>query len=206
MSAQASPYNLSASTTLTASGTGAVVGNSAAAINGPSGGIVNLGSQPVTLNYDGADPALYISQGTLSLDGNPFTINTTSPLTAGTYLIAQQASGVVASSATCTATGTAIGPGNVGYIQVSGGNVNLVVTVLLPANITNVTTLGNKTLELSLAGTPGQNYSVQGTTNLDAPISWLSLGTNLSDSNGLFQFNDTNSTNFKARFYRSTTP
>jgi hypothetical protein len=209
VSTQASPYNLSTNTTLIATATNFLSGASGGTIKGPAGGIVNLGSQPITLNMEGSgvEPAIYISQGTLSLNGNPFTVNTPSPLTNGTYSIVHQTTGSVASSGTCTVTGTAIGPGNVGYIQVSGENVNLVVTNLQPANITNVTTLGNGTMQLSLAGTPGQNYSVQATTNLDAPISWLTLGTNLSDSNGLFQFTDTNSTtNFKARFYRSTTP
>ena len=65
-------YTLGSGATLTASGTA-----SAATINGPSGGTVDLGAQPIVLAYDGADPALTISQGTLSLNGNAFTINTT---------------------------------------------------------------------------------------------------------------------------------
>ena len=61
-------YILSADTTLSASGTA-----TPATING--GTSVSLGSQPITLNYDGSHPALTISQGTLLLNGNAFTVN-----------------------------------------------------------------------------------------------------------------------------------
>ena len=70
-------YTLSSSASLTASGT-----VSAATIKGGSSGTVDLGSQAINLTYDGSHPALYISQGTLSLNGNAFTINSSSPLAA----------------------------------------------------------------------------------------------------------------------------
>src|ERR1039458_6058208 len=69
-------YSFGGSATLVANGTNTVVGVSAAAIIGGASGTVSLGSQPVTLTYDGSHPALYISQGTLSLNGNAFIVNT----------------------------------------------------------------------------------------------------------------------------------
>lgn len=120
-----SSYAVSSSTSLSASGTGTTVGTSAAAIKG--GTTVSLGSQAITLSYDGSHPALYISQGTLSLNGNTFTVNKASALAAGTYVIIQQASGTVSHSGTYTVSGTAIGSGKTASIQFSGANVNLVI-------------------------------------------------------------------------------
>jgi autotransporter-associated beta strand protein len=125
-------YTLGSSATLTARGTGTVVGTSAAAIKGGTTGTVSLGSRPMTLTYDGSHPALYISQGTLALNGNAFTVNSAAPLAIGTYVIVQQASGNVTSSGTFTVSGTAVGPGTVASIQVSGGNVNLVIATTPP--------------------------------------------------------------------------
>ncbi|HTL73532.1 MAG TPA: autotransporter-associated beta strand repeat-containing protein [bacterium] len=123
-----STFNLSGSTSLSASGAGIAVGSTAATIKGASGGTVNLGSRPITLTYDGSHPALYISQGTLSLTGNAFTVNTQSPLPVGTYAVIQQAGGNVVSSGTFTVTGTAIAFGTSAAINVNGGNVTLVVS------------------------------------------------------------------------------
>ena len=121
-----STFNLSSATALSASGTGTTVGTSAAAIKGASGGTVNLGLRPVTLAYDGSHPALYLSQGSLSLNGNAFTVNGAG-LSAGTYAIIQQASGTVAGGGSYSVSGTAIGSGKTGSILVSGATVNLVI-------------------------------------------------------------------------------
>ena len=122
-------YTLGSSATLTASGTGTVGGTSAAAIKGGATGRISLGSRPITLTYDGSHPALYISQGTLVLNGNAFTVNSALPLPVGTYPIVQQASGNITNSGTLTVSGTAIDSNAVASIQVSGGNVNLVILV-----------------------------------------------------------------------------
>ena len=119
-------YDLGSRTALSASGTGTAVGTSAATIVG--GTTVSLGAQPITLTYDGSHPALSISQGTLSLNCNTFIVNSASPLAPGSYTIIQQASGTISSAGTYNVYGTAIGSGNLGSIQVSGANVNLVVT------------------------------------------------------------------------------
>ena len=125
-------YTLGSGVTLTASGTGTAVGTSAATIKGGVTGRISLGARPITLTYDGAHPALYLSQGTLALNGNAFTVNTATPLAAGTYAIVQQASGNISSNGTLTISGTAIGPGTLASIQVSGGNVNLLIVIRPP--------------------------------------------------------------------------
>ncbi|MEI6564038.1 MAG: autotransporter-associated beta strand repeat-containing protein [bacterium] len=179
-------YTLGGSASLTANGTGTIVGTSAAAIKGGSSGTISLGSRPVTLTFDGSHPALYISQGTLSLNGNAFTVNSASPLTVGSYTIIQQASGTVTSNGTFTVSGTAIGPGTIGSILISGGAVNLVIAVIPPyLTITSVNGGANPT-----AGT-GFNVSLQvrfgiGTpTNVSAntPVT-LSLATGTGNLGG----------------------
>jgi hyaluronate lyase len=112
-------YTLSSSTTLTASGSVA-----ATVIKGNAGGTVNLGSRPITLNFDGANPALVITQGTLSLSGQTITVNTPQPIGNGTYNIIQQTTGNVTHSGTYTLAGTA----GTGTITSSGGNVQMNIT------------------------------------------------------------------------------
>ncbi|MEI7534539.1 MAG: autotransporter-associated beta strand repeat-containing protein [Verrucomicrobiae bacterium] len=121
-----STYTLNGGSALSASGIGTTVGVNAAAITG--GTTVDLGTQPITLNYDGSNPALYISQGALSLSGNLFTVNTAAPLAAGTYTLIQQASGDIVTAGNSTVTGTAIGPAQTGNISVTGGRVLLTIS------------------------------------------------------------------------------
>ena len=58
---------------------------------------------------------------------------------------------------------------------------------------------------LSLTGWVGQSYILQTATNLTPPIQWQSILTNASDTNGVWQFTDTN-LNSAQKFYRVTTP
>jgi fibronectin-binding autotransporter adhesin len=163
-------YSLSGSTTLTASGTGTTVGTSAAAIKGASGGTVSLGSRPIVLTYDGSHPALYISQGTLSLNGNAFTVNSAAALAAGTYIIIQQASGNITSTGTYSVTGTAIGSGKTASISVTGGNVNLVIQNTTSLSLTslggNPSTYGTAlTFQAAVSPDPGNGSTVTFLTN-----------------------------------------
>src|SRR5581483_5431448 len=111
------PFTLSASTTLNASGTGTTVGTTAAAIAGSS---TSLGSRPINLTFapaspggDATHPPLYISAGSLSLGGNAFTVyhnlagTPGTSLGAGTYTLIQTASGTLADGGgeTVTVTG-----------------------------------------------------------------------------------------------------
>jgi fibronectin-binding autotransporter adhesin len=121
-------YALGGGTSLAASGMGTTVSNNAAAINGANGGTVSLGSNAITLTFDGMDPALYIAQGTLLLSNNLFTVNAAAPLAAGVYTLVQQAGGNISAAGTLAITGTAIGaPGTESVISVSGGQVILTI-------------------------------------------------------------------------------
>lgn len=179
-------YNLSSGTTLTASGT-----SSPATING--GTTVSLGSQPIILNYDGSDPALVVSQGTLSLNGNAFTVNG-SPLGAGNYTLIQQASGNINGAGTFSVSGTAIGAGFIGSISVSNGMVNLNISPATPtpafSNLSSNKSIIYGATGISLSGTvsaPGPIYPAMGET-VTATINSNSQNTAIIDSNGDFSF------------------
>jgi autotransporter-associated beta strand protein len=149
-----------------ASGTGTTVGSTAATIKADAAGTIDLatGAKNISLTYaptsfagDASHPALYISQGTLSIGGNTITVNNVSgtPLGAGTYLLIQQASGNVASSDNLAAnvTGSGVATGNVGTIQVSGGQVSLVVAVYVQKHL------------VWQGGNPNKNWDVNTTPN-----------------------------------------
>lgn len=128
----ATTYMLGASAGLSASGTA-----SAATIKGNT--IVNLGSRPVTLTYDGSHPALTVSQGALTIGGNQFTVNGAA-LTSGTYSIATVTGGSITDGGNYPdVVGTAIDSTHYGRISVSGGNINL--TVALKPTVTGKTYL-----------------------------------------------------------------
>jgi autotransporter-associated beta strand protein len=195
------PYIWNGGTALSASG-----GATAATIKGASGGIVNLGSQPITLTYDGSHVALSVSQGTLWLNGNPFTVNSASALAAGTYTIVQQASGSIVSSGTYPAvTGTAIDASHSGAIFVTGNGVNLVVSnsaASPPATNLAIVAAGPASFRLSGQGGANQAYGIYASTNVAAPMTnWWLIGATNADAGGVIQFLDTQATNAQ-RFYR----
>jgi autotransporter-associated beta strand protein len=125
VSAVPSPFSLSTSTTLNASGAG-----NPATIVGPSGGVVNLGAQPIKLTFDSADIPLTISQGELTLNGNQITINSTFQLGAGTYTMISVTGGTIngAPSTNVIVTGAGLAGGCLATLQVNAGAVQLVVT------------------------------------------------------------------------------
>jgi fibronectin-binding autotransporter adhesin len=195
-----STYNLSASTSLSAAGTGAGPGTTAAVIIGAASGTVNLGSQPISLTFtptaftgDTAHPALYVSQGTLQLNNNAITVNNAGaqPLGAGTYTLVQQASGSVSGtpSAAVTITGSGLAAGATGSISVSGGVVSLVVTGSTPPSptINSVVRSGGN---LILSGTNGPDngtYVVLSSTNVALPVNlWTPVSTNTFSPTGAF--------------------
>jgi fibronectin-binding autotransporter adhesin len=192
-------YTLGGSTTLSTGGTAAP-----ATING--GTTVSLGSQPIILTYDGAHPALTISQGTLSLNGNAITVN--GPvLGVGTYTLIQQASGSITTSGIFPLTGTALGATNTtAFVSVSGGNVLLTVANIVPVTITGISLTGGGAVQLNFSGTPDYEYLVEAATNLVPPITWTVLSNDTADTSGNFSFIDTSATNYNARFYRTALP
>ncbi len=187
----ASTFTLNSNATVSASGTGTTVGTSAAAINGQLSGFINLSTNPIVLNFNGTQPALYIPQGTLELNGNPFTVNSASPLTNNTYTIVQQASGNITTAGVYPAvTGTAIGAGQTGSISVSGGTVSLTVSsggAPPPAKLISLVNAAGGLTMIWQGGT-NQNCVLLSSTNAALPISqWTPVvgGTNAVGANGL---------------------
>jgi hypothetical protein len=60
-------------------------------------------------------------------------------------------------------------------------------------------------LSLNLTGLPGQAYVLQSATNLGAMAQWQSVLTNTADTNGVWQFTETNF-NSAQKYYRIITP
>ena len=131
------------------SGTGTTVGSTAGTLLADPAAIidlatgtkaVNLTITPTSFSGDATHPALYVSQGTLSMGGNAFSINNASgtALGAGTYLLIQQASGSITDGggySVVGVTGSGVSAGNVASVVVSGGNVNLVVAPYVAKNL-----------------------------------------------------------------------
>ena len=155
------------------------------------GSTVSFGSQPITLGYDGSHPALTISQGALSLNGNSFTINGL-VLAPGTYTIIQQTSGNVAASGVFAVTGTAIGMGTTAAIVINGGNVNLAIKA--NAAFANLTPSGSVTYgsgSVILGGkvsAPGPIYPANGET-VSVTVNGNTQTTTINDATGDFSIN-----------------
>ena len=157
-------YALGSGASLTASGT-----TSAATIKGGSSGTVSLGSQGVTLNFDGSDTPLTVSQGTLSLSGNIFTVVTASTLAPGIYTLVStpnNISGTVNPVPSYTG-GSGVVGGATGVVSVNGHSVILTVSgsitatqsangMISPSGTTTVTYGANQTFTI----TPATGYSV----------------------------------------------
>jgi fibronectin-binding autotransporter adhesin len=149
---------------LSANGAGTAVGSTASTIRAAVGGTVSMatGLRDITLTYNPATftgdltrPALYISQGTLSISGNAFIVNNTSgtALGVGTYRLIEQASGNITSGGGYAAIvlGSGLATGTVGTIQVTGGNVNLLVTAYTPQNLTWLGGLNNNAWDAAIS-------------------------------------------------------
>ena len=176
-------YTLGSGASLSASGTGTAVGITAAAIKGGSSGTVSLGSRPLTLTYDGSHPALYISQGKLSLHGNAFTVNNVSgmALGCGAYTIIQQASGNISTGGNCSV--NVAGNGQVANstasISVAGGTVLLNITGCASPAQLNMCGTGSF---CSSAGS--QVFGVSGATESDVTYSLQKDGTTVESQTG----------------------
>jgi autotransporter-associated beta strand protein len=143
----AGTYTLSTAA-LSASGTGTSTAT-AATIKADAGGTIDLatGSKGISLTFtptaftgDTTHPSLYISQGTLSLAGNAFSINNASgaALGVGTYRLILQASGSITSGggySVTGVTGSGLTAGNVASIVVTGSEVDLVVSPYVAKNL-----------------------------------------------------------------------
>ncbi|HZM04767.1 MAG TPA: hypothetical protein VFC44_17320 [Candidatus Saccharimonadales bacterium] len=75
---------------------------------------------------------------------------------------------------------------------------------LPPLTLTIRSSSGNG-VQLQMTGAPNFSYTLQFATNLATPIQWQSILTNTADTNGVWQFTDTN-LSISPKFYRLTTP
>jgi autotransporter-associated beta strand protein len=129
------------------SGAGTTVGSTAATVLADPGATLtmtankalNLTYTPTSASGDLTHPALYIAQGTLSIGGNTFFLNNASgtPLGVGTYRLIQQASGSVTDGGgyAVIVSGSGLAGGTVANVVVSGGNIDLSVSLYVPKNL-----------------------------------------------------------------------
>ncbi|HEV2694633.1 MAG TPA: immunoglobulin domain-containing protein, partial [Verrucomicrobiae bacterium] len=87
----------------------------------------------------------------------------------------------------------------------SGGSVTssvAVLTIYNPPGIGSVDANFNGSFTLNLLGTPGYTYVLEALTNLSSPGGWLPVATNVLGTNGVWQFTDSQATNYLQQFYR----
>ena len=85
--------------------------------------------------------------------------------------------------------------------SVTSSVVTLTVNLISPA-IAAVAANPDGSFNLTLTGTPGQTYVLEVTADLSASANWLPVVTNTLDAGGVWQFSDTQATNYQQRFYR----
>jgi hypothetical protein len=72
--------------------------------------------------------------------------------------------------------------------------------VLIKYSPVTLQVLANGTVQLQAQGASGELFDVQTTSDLQ---NWQDLGQSTADTNGLFQFSDTNAPLHPARFYQT---
>ncbi len=157
------------------SGTGTVVGGSAATVIADAGGSLDLSGKAVNLVYtpssfsgDLTRPALYIPQGGLTLGGNTFFINNVSgtPLGVGTYRLIQSATAITSGGGyAALVNGSGMVGGAAAAIQISGGNVDLVISIYTPKNLVWSGSSANWDLASSVSWLDGASPSVFNTSD-----------------------------------------
>jgi hypothetical protein len=78
-----------------------------------------------------------------------------------------------------------------------------VVVPPVPSKISLAPSFGNGTVTASLAGTAGQTYVIEASTDL---LHWQALSTNIADAAGIVSLVDSNAVSFPSRFYRAYSP
>ena len=116
-----------------------------------------------------------------------------------------------AGATAATLTVTNVQPASAGAYTVVVTNFSGAVTsavaslaIKLPPTIAS-TVASNQTFQIHFSGTPLATYLVQAKTNLSDPV-WLTIGTNVTDGNGVCIFIDASATNVSKRFYRIVAP
>jgi autotransporter-associated beta strand protein len=189
-------YILGAGALLTASGTGAMVGSNAAVITGAARGTVSLGARPILLIWsgaaagtDGAHPALVISQGNLSLNGNTFTVVVAgTALSNGVYTLITTPSAIsgTVNPTPSFAGGHGLDGGRAGVVSINGNNVILTIDSATPPTLGAPQALGGNLILTGTGGTANAGYTWLTATNLSAPIKWITNSTGTLDGTGAF--------------------
>lgn len=84
----------------------------------------------------------------------------------------------------------------------STSSVATLTVVLPPTIITGIAANNDGSVTLNLNGAPGYTYVLEITTNLIPSPNWSPVATNTPVTSGVWQFTDTQVTNFTQRFYR----
>ena len=90
--------------------------------------------------------------------------------------------------------------------NLSGSLTSSVVTLTvtgLTMGFVGENTGANGSLNLSFAGLPNTTYLLETATTLSPPVDWVPIATNTTDVKGLWEFNDSQTTNYPVRFYRT---
>jgi hypothetical protein len=100
--------------------------------------------------------------------------------------------------------------GNYYVVATASGGSSTSIVAALTVNllsdttplITGIVAPGDGSVTLSLGGAPSCSYILETTTNLISSATWRPAATNTLGTNGVWQFTETQATNFPQRFYR----
>jgi uncharacterized repeat protein (TIGR01451 family) len=107
---------------------------------------------------------------------------------------------VVAPAVAGNITSTASVGANEVDLNLANNSVQTTTAIVQPAAAVLTGSIVNGQFRLSVTAQPGFAYAILASTNL---ASWVSLSTNTASPGGTIKFTDTNSPNFKRRFYRT---
>jgi hypothetical protein len=86
-----------------------------------------------------------------------------------------------------------------------GSVTSSVVTLALALNPLNALVVGGQEVQLQFQGVPGISYLLLSATDLNPPVDWRPVITNVASSNGIWAFTDTNVPSSNTRLYRMST-
>jgi autotransporter-associated beta strand protein len=191
-------------------GASQTLGNSSstAVLNGSA----STGSGTVSLTFASGTPSLMVTNGTLTLSvGTTFNVNNTgAALIAGSYTIISAATtgnvGSVAGTAPASVivSGGGLAAGTTATLQISGGQLNLVVSANAPStpHITGINLNGTTLSIAATNGGAGNNWTLLQSTNVALPLSqWQTNLTGMFDNNGNLSTNIANTVSNSQEFY-----
>ncbi|MGA2243141.1 MAG: protease pro-enzyme activation domain-containing protein [Verrucomicrobiota bacterium] len=138
--------------------------------------------------------------------GNPIYVELGSTFTDPGATANDACAGVVPVSVSGSVNTNAPGTNALTYTATDGnGNTNTATRTVIVRDVTPLITdivVGNGRVTLSLGGALGYTYILETTTNLILPGGWQFIATNSPGTNSIWQYTDTQATNFTQRFYR----